>query len=69
MRQKGWIIVKKSTLFLLCSTMLILGTVLGFLLAPIKKGVYIGNNNGNTNCGAPKDADKIDSGDEEDMPF
>jgi|GEM_PF-2151774 len=26
----------------------LLGTVLGFLLAPVKKGVYCGNNNGNT---------------------
>ncbi|HCD44497.1 MAG TPA: hypothetical protein DEQ64_12330, partial [Lachnoclostridium sp.] len=27
---------------------LLLGCVLGFLLAPIKKGVYCGNHNGNT---------------------
>ena len=24
------------------------GTVIGFLMSPIKKGIYCGNNNGNT---------------------
>lgn len=39
--------MKKSTLFLLCTTMLLFGTLLGFLLAPAKKGVSIGSNNSN----------------------
>lgn len=64
--------MKKSTLFLLCSTMLLLGTILGFLFAPVKGGFSIGSNNGNSYGG-----DSIGNGsagdekydDEEDIPF
>lgn len=64
--------MKKSTLFLLCSTMLLLGTVAGFFLAPIKQGLSIASNNGNTygGCNSGKtedDADAYDDGN--DIPF
>lgn len=63
--------MKKSTVALLCSTMLLLGTLLGFLLSPIKKGLYIGNNSGNNNNGKNPldDGLEVDYDDEDDMPF
>ncbi len=65
--------MKKSTLFFLCSTMFLLGTVLGFLLAPAKEGLSIGSNNGNS-CGGASDGkpcggDGGEYGDGEDIPF
>lgn len=39
--------MKKSTAFFLCTTMLLLGTIFGFLMAPAKKGISIGSNNSN----------------------
>lgn len=33
---------------LVVSTALLLGIIIGFIFAPIKKGVYCGNHNGNT---------------------
>jgi hypothetical protein len=44
---KGCDSMKKSTVFFLCTTMMLLGTVIGFLLAPAKKGISIGSNNSN----------------------
>lgn len=66
--------MKKSTLLLLSSTMFLLGTVTGFLLAPVKKGLSIGSNNGNSYGGAPADkcGESCNIGeydDEEDIPF
>lgn len=61
--------MKKSTICLLCSTMLLFGTLLGFLLSPIKKGLYIGNNSGNTNSDPHSDQDESVYDDEDDMPF
>lgn len=63
--------MKKSTVALLCSTMLLLGTLLGFLLSPIKKGLYIGNNSGNNHNGKNPldDGLEVDYDDEDDMPF
>jgi hypothetical protein len=43
--------MKKSTVFMLCTTLFFVGTTLGFILSPIKKGIYIGNNNGNRDGG------------------
>lgn len=38
--------LKKSTVFYLCSTMLLIGTILGFLISPAQSGgVSIGSNN------------------------
>lgn len=42
---KDWTIGEKS---LLISTCVLLGVVIGFLIAPIKS-IYCGNNNGNLN--------------------
>lgn len=38
---RGWIRMKKSEIFMLTSTVFSLGIVIGFLLAPIKKGINI----------------------------
>lgn len=40
--------MKKSEIALLSLCSFLIGLVLGFLLAPIRKGVEIGNNSGNT---------------------
>lgn len=66
--------MKRSTLFLLSSTMFLLGTITGFLLAPIKEGLSIGSNNGNSYGGASackcdESCDTGEYGDEEDIPF
>lgn len=42
---KEWSISEKS---LLITTILLTGVIIGFLTAPIKKGIYCGNHNGNT---------------------
>ena len=64
--------MKKSTMFLLCSTMLLLGTVAGFLLAPVKAGVSIGNDAGNIyggrSSGGTGDGGE-EYGDGDDIPF
>jgi hypothetical protein len=39
--------MKKSTVFLLSATFLLLGIVAGFLFSPVKHGVSIGNHSGN----------------------
>ncbi|NLT15662.1 MAG: hypothetical protein GXY05_15150 [Clostridiales bacterium] len=39
--------MKKLTAFLLSMSLFFTGVTLGFLLSPIKKGIYIGNNSGN----------------------
>lgn len=41
--------MKKSTGVLLSFACFLLGLVVGFLLAPIKQGIQVGNNSGNTN--------------------
>lgn len=38
----------KAVVTVTCAMFLFLGIVVGFLIAPIKKGIYCGNNNGNT---------------------
>ena len=45
---KDW---TKGEKLLLISTCLLFGMVLGFFLAPIKKGIYCGNYNGNNSYG------------------
>lgn len=40
---------KKSGSFWKCTAFLFLGVILGFFIAPIKKGISCGNNNGNHN--------------------
>lgn len=56
---------------LLSATFLCLGVIIGFLFAPVKKGVYCGNNNGNNYIGTNKDEDKAEyvEQDEDDLAF
>ena len=42
--------MKKKSPALLCTVFFLLGVVLGFLLAPVKNGVSIGNNSGNNSA-------------------
>jgi hypothetical protein len=59
--EKGRVIsMKKSEIILLSACSFLLGLVIGFLAAPIKKGIDIGNNCGNTtnhnyDCGEERD--------------
>jgi len=46
--------MKKSTVVFTSAFFFLLGVVLGFVFAPIKKGLYIGNNSGN-NYNTPQD--------------
>lgn len=39
--------MRKATGFLLSIIFLLFGVIVGFLIAPIKKGIYCGNNNSN----------------------
>lgn len=57
---KGYGFVKKSTCFLLTALFFLLGMVAGFLAAPVKGGVNIGNNSGNTYASSD-DVDNYDS--------
>jgi hypothetical protein len=41
--------LKKTEIVLLSVCTFLVGVVMGFLVAPIKKGFEIGNNSGNTN--------------------
>ena len=41
--------MKKSTAILTSALFFFIGVVVGFAFAPIKKGLYVGNNNGNKN--------------------
>ena len=40
--------LKNKETLLLSTTCFLAGVVAGFLIAPIKKGIYCGNNNGNS---------------------
>ncbi len=43
--ERDWTMTEKILIIVCC---ILLGTVKGFFLAPIKKGINCGNNNGNT---------------------
>lgn len=45
--------MKKTTAILLSCSALLFGMVLGFLISPIKKGIEVGNNSGNTHTYLP----------------
>ena len=49
--------MKRSTAFLLAALTLMTGMVLGFLFSPVKGGIHIGNNSGNTKTGNPCTSD------------
>ncbi len=61
--------MKKSTVILLSSVMLLLGTVLGFLLAPIKKGVNVTVKNTGIRDLDSSGEDDLQYTDEDDLPF
>ena len=52
--------MKKMTVALWTLFAFFFGAFIGFLIAPVKHGVYIGNNSGNTL--APADGKKLDEG-------
>jgi hypothetical protein len=41
--------MKKSEVIIIGLCSLFVGVVIGFLISPVKKGIEIGNNSGNTN--------------------
>lgn len=47
--------MKKSTIVLLSTTMLLLGIVIGFLTSPVKHGINVGNRSGNHGIPISKD--------------
>ena len=49
--------MKRSTAFLFAALTLMTGMVLGFLFSPVKGGISIGNNNGNTTADNPCTSD------------
>jgi hypothetical protein len=64
--------MKKREIFLLSVAMIFLGTFIGFLCSPIKRGVRCGNNSGNNYYGGHGCCDELDCEedmDEDDMPF
>lgn len=63
--------MKKSGIFLLSTTVFLLGTIVGFMAAPAKKSIFRGSNNGINECGEDDCfCDDLDlQGDEDDMPF
>ena len=50
--------MNKSTAVWMSIAMFFMGMVIGFFLAPIKKGIYCGNNN--TNCGSSNSVSNIE---------
>jgi hypothetical protein len=62
--------MNKREAFFLSAFMLFLGIVIGFLSSPVKHGLSIGNNSGNTYCGEDDCCEDMDEyKDEDDMPF
>ena len=43
--EKDWNMMEKRLVMSVC---LLAGLLLGFMIAPVKRGIYCGNNNGNT---------------------
>ncbi|WP_312642698.1 hypothetical protein [Hydrogenoanaerobacterium sp.] len=56
--------MSKNFICVLSAMFLFLGIIIGFLCAPIKKGVYCGNHNGNTYLSP---ADELDLDEDEDV--
>ncbi len=50
--ERDWTMTEKILVIICC---ILFGTLRGFLLAPIKKGISCGNNNGNTYNGLDED--------------
>lgn len=54
--------MNKSTAIWMSISMFFMGMVIGFMLAPIKKGIYCGNNN--TNCGSSNSVKNNEKGED-----
>ena len=52
--------MNKSTVIWMSIAMFFMGIVIGFVLAPIKNGVYCGNHN--TNCGSGNSVENNENG-------
>ncbi len=50
--ERDWTMTEKILIIVCC---VLIGTLRGFLLAPIKKGISVGNNNGNTYSGTDEE--------------
>lgn len=50
--------MKNNEKILLGAACFFAGAVMGFLIAPIKKGIYCGNNSGNNYLGKEEDIEK-----------
>lgn len=64
--------MEKKEKFWMGAALLFLGIIAGFMLAPIKKGIYCGNNNGNNGANRSLDdgdSDEAAADDSEDLPF
>ncbi len=62
--------MQKGTLILTAMVCFLSGIILGFLVAPAKKGIYCGNNNGNVyETGKEPEEDCEEIGSEDDLPF
>ncbi|MEM1483272.1 hypothetical protein V6615_00180 [Oscillospiraceae bacterium PP1C4] len=61
--------MEKTIKFLLATTFLFLGIIIGFMWSPAKKGIYCGNNNGNTYGGNELGYDPEDWDDEDAIKF
>lgn len=59
--------MEKAIRILLASTFLFLGIIIGFLLSPVKKGVFCGNYNGNVYGDVPpEESGDVWTGEDED---
>lgn len=50
--RKDWTMSEKILVIVCC---ILLGVIKGFLCSPVKKGISLGNNNGNTYVGSEDD--------------
>jgi hypothetical protein len=62
--------MKKSTVFFLSTTLLLLGIIIGFLGAPAKHGFFMGNHGGKRGFPVPRcfshaDRDSVDGSEED----
>lgn len=60
--------MEKKEKFWMGAALLFLGVIVGFMLAPIKKGIYCGNNGTNRSLD-DGDSDEAAADDSEDLPF
>lgn len=64
--------MEKKEKFWMGAALLFLGVIVGFMLAPVKKGIYCGNNNRNNSANRylnDEDFDEADMDGSKDLPF